>query len=58
MVMSELVVSFIATTVLVAGSAIAITIRNGTMVHTTSTVMLSWNAADLAPRLLRCVKME
>ncbi|MCY1309866.1 hypothetical protein D3C81_1582090 [compost metagenome] len=58
MVMSELVVSFIATTVLVAGSAIAITIRNGTMVQTTSTVMLSWKEAGLEPLALRCVKME
>ncbi|MNY78124.1 hypothetical protein D3C86_2182450 [compost metagenome] len=58
MVMSELVVSFIATTVLVAGRAIAITMMNGTMVQITSTVMLSWKAAGLAPLALRCLKTE
>ncbi len=47
MVRSELVVSFIATTARVAGSAIPITIRNGTMVQMISTVVLSWKVAGL-----------
>ncbi|MCY1219456.1 hypothetical protein D9M72_314320 [compost metagenome] len=58
MVTSELVVSFIATTVLVAGRAIAITMMNGTMVQITSTVMLSWKAAGFAPLDLRCLNTE
>jgi hypothetical protein len=41
MVMSEALVSFIATTERVAGSAIRMTMRNGTTVQMTSTVVLS-----------------
>ena len=58
MVISELVVSFIATTVLVAGKAMPMTINNGMTVQMISTVVLSWNEADLAPNDLRCLRME
>ena len=47
MVTSALVVSFIATTTLVAGSAMPITIRKGTIVQAISTVTLSWKLAGL-----------
>ena len=40
-------VSFIATTTLVAGSAMQITMTNGTTVQTISTVVLSWKLAAL-----------
>ena len=40
-VRSAALVSFIATTVFVAGSAIRITMKNGTMVQAISTVVLS-----------------
>ncbi|MNN67213.1 hypothetical protein D3C81_1828360 [compost metagenome] len=58
MVISAFEVSFIATTVLVAGSAIPITMRKGTTVHAISTAVLSWKVADLWPSDLRCLKME
>ena len=47
MVRSDALVSFIATTVLVAGSTIRITMMSGTTVQTSSTVVLSWKFAAL-----------
>ncbi|MNT50952.1 hypothetical protein D3C72_1878910 [compost metagenome] len=58
MVRSALVVSFWATSTLVAGRAIRITMMNGTMVQTTSTVTDSWKLADLAPLERRCFQIE
>ena len=58
MVRSELVVSFIATTTLVAGSAIRMTMMKGTMVQAISTFTLSWKFADTAPLDFRCLKIE
>ena len=58
MVTSALLVSFCATTTLVAGSAMPITIRNGMTVHTTSTVTDSWKLAGLWPRERRCFQIE
>jgi len=46
-VRSALLVSFIATTVFVAGSAISTTMMNGTTVQMISTVVLSWKLAAL-----------
>ena len=57
-VRSAELVSFIATTTLVAGSAIPITMMNGTMVQMISTVVLSWKLAAFAPLDLRCIKIE
>ena len=57
-VRSAALVSFIATTVFVAGSAIAMTMTNGTIVQTISTVVLSWKLAGFAPSDLRCLKIE
>ena len=51
-------VSFIARIVLVAGHAMNSRIRNGITVHTTSTVVFSWNCAALCPTDLRCLKIE
>ena len=53
-----MVVSFIATTVLVAGRAMKITMMNGTTVQAISTPTLSWKLAALAPLLLRCLTIE
>ena len=57
-VRSAALVSFIATTTLVAGSAMKMTITNGTMVQMISTVVLSWKLAARAPLDLRCLKTE
>ncbi len=51
-------VSFIATTVLVAGSAISTTMMNGTIVQMISTVVLSWKWEALWPFDLRCANIE
>ena len=58
MVRSAELVSFIATTVLVAGSAMAITMTSGTTVQAISTFTLSWKLADTAPLDFRCLKIE
>ena len=58
MVRSGFEVSFIATTVWVAGSAMPMTIRKGTMVQAISTVVDSWKVAGLWPSDLRCLKTE
>ena len=58
MVRSAAVVSFISTTDLVAGIAIAITMRKGTSVQMISTVVDSWKLADLWPTDLRCFQIE
>ncbi len=58
MVRSALVVSFMATTALVAGSAIRMTMKNGTTVHAISTFTLSWKLAALAPTDFRCLMIE
>jgi hypothetical protein len=58
MVMSALEVSFMPTTVRVAGSAMPITIRKGTTVQAISTAVDSWKVAGLWPSDLRCLKME
>ena len=58
MVRSALVVSFCATSTLVAGSAIRITMRKGTMVQMTSTTTDSWKLAALWPTDLRCFQIE
>ncbi len=58
MVRSAFEVSFIATTVLVAGSAMPMTIRKGTMVQAISTAVDSWKVAGLWPRDLRCLNTE
>ena len=58
MVRSALVVSFIATTTLVAGRAMPMTIRKGTTVQAISTATDSWKLAALWPWLLRCLKIE
>ncbi|MNJ79186.1 hypothetical protein D3C77_771220 [compost metagenome] len=58
MVMSAFEVSFMPTTVRVAGRAMPMTIRKGTTVQAISTVVLSWKVAGLWPRDLRCLKME
>jgi len=58
MVSSAFVVSFCATSTLVAGRAIRITMMKGITVHTTSTVADSWKLAALAPCDLRCFQME
>ena len=42
-------VSFIARTVLVAGQAMPIRMRNGTIVQTISTVVFSWNGTAWWP---------
>ena len=51
-------VSFIATTTRVAGSAIRMTMMNGTIVQAISTVVLSWKLAARAPFDLRCLMIE
>ena len=43
---------------IIAGKAIAITIRKGTTVQAISMPTLSWNVAGVAPRDLRCAQME
>jgi hypothetical protein len=58
MVMSALVVSFMATITLVAGSAIRITMMKGMIVQTISTVTDSWKVAALCPTDLRCFQIE
>jgi hypothetical protein len=58
MVRSAFDVSFMAITVLVAGSAITMTIRNGTMVQAISTVVDSWKVAALWPRERRWANTE
>ena len=58
MVRSAALVSFIATTTRVAGSAIRMTMMNGTTVQAISTVVLSWKLAAWAPFDLRCLKIE
>ena len=58
MVRSALLVSFMATTTLVAGRAMPMMMRKGTMVQATSTVTDSWKLADLAPCDLRCFQIE
>ena len=58
MVRSALVVSFWATSTLVAGSAMPMTMRKGMMVQITSTVTDSWKLAALWPTDLRCFQME
>ena len=58
MVRSALEVSFWATSTLVAGSAIRITMMKGTMVQTTSTATDSWKLAALWPTDLRCFQIE
>ncbi len=58
MVRSGAEVSFIASTVLVAGMAMNSRIRNGMTVHTISTTVFSWNCAALCPFDLRCAKIE
>ena len=57
-VRSAALVSFIATTVLVAGSAMPMTMTNGTIVQAISTVVLSWKLAARAPLDLRCLTIE
>ncbi|CFO05022.1 Uncharacterised protein [Bordetella pertussis] len=57
-VTSALEVSFMATTVLVAGSAMAMTMRKGMTVHATSTPRCSWKVAALCPRDFRCAQIE
>ena len=58
MVRSEFEVSFCATTSLVAGKAIRITMMKGMTVQTTSTVTDSWKLAALCPLDLRCFQIE
>jgi len=58
MVMSELLVSLEATSTLVAGSAIRITMMKGMMVQITSTVTDSWKFDGLWPFDLRCFQIE
>jgi hypothetical protein len=58
MVRSALVVSFMATSTLVAGSAIRITMMNGMTVQMISTVTDSWKLAGLCPTDLRCFQIE
>ena len=58
MVRSALVVSLEATSTLVAGRAMPITMRKGMMVQMTSTVTDSWKLAGLWPTDLRCFQME
>ncbi len=58
MVRSALVVSLDATSTLVAGSAIRITMTKGMMVQITSTVTDSWKLAGLWPTDLRCFQIE
>ena len=58
MVISALDVSLLATTALVAGKAIKITMMKGTTVHAISTLTDSWKFADLWPTDLRCFQME
>ncbi|MNR34580.1 hypothetical protein D3C85_1523660 [compost metagenome] len=58
MVRSALEVSFMATTVLVAGKAMAMTMMKGMTVQATSTPRCSWNVAALCPRDFRCAQME
>ena len=58
MVRSALLVSLEATSTLVAGSAIPMTMRKGMMVQITSTVTDSWKLAALWPTDLRCFQME
>ncbi len=57
-VRSAELVSFIATTVLVAGSAMKMTMMKGTMVQAISTFTLSWKFAAFAPLERRCLKIE
>ncbi|MNF17858.1 hypothetical protein D3C80_2216140 [compost metagenome] len=57
-VRSALVVSLCATSTLVAGKAIRITMMKGTMVQRISTVTDSWKFAALWPRDLRCFQIE
>ena len=58
MVRSAFEVSFMATTVLVAGSAMPMTIRNGTTVQAISTAVDSWKVAGLWPSERRCLNTE
>ncbi|MNV61335.1 hypothetical protein D3C71_1538380 [compost metagenome] len=58
MVRSALVVSFWATSTLVAGRAIMMTMTKGTIVQTTSTVTDSWKLAAFAPLERRCFQIE
>ena len=58
MVRSAAEVSFMATTTRVAGSAIRMTMMNGTIVQAISTVVLSWKLAARAPLDLRCLMIE
>ena len=58
MVRSELLVSFIATTVRVAGNAIKMMMMKGITVHTISTVVFSCQLAATAPLDLRCFQIE
>src|SRR4029453_14837015 len=58
MVRSALLVSLEATSTLVAGKAIPMTMRKGMMVQMTSTVTDSWKLAALWPSDLRCFQME
>jgi hypothetical protein len=57
-VRSALVVSFIATTVRVAGSAMTMMMMNGITVQTISTVVFSWKLAATAPFDFRCFQIE
>ena len=56
--MSGALVSFIASTVRVAGNAMNSRIRNGMTVQITSTVVFSWNCAARCPTDFRCLKIE
>ena len=58
MVRSAFEVSFMDTTVRVAGSAITITMRKGTTVQAISTAVDSWKVAGLWPTDLRCLMTE
>ena len=51
-------VSFIATTTRVAGSAIRMTMMNGTIVQAISTVVLSWKLEARTPFDLRWRRIE
>ncbi len=53
MVMSGFEVSLSARTVLVAGQAMPIRMKNGTIVQMISTVVFSWNGTALWPTDLR-----
>ena len=58
MVRSALVVSLEATSTLVAGRAMPMTIKKGITVQAISTAVDSWKLAALCPTDLRCFQME